>query len=433
MVILKFVWLIYIIQLLSYSLISPLISDHEVGLLILIIMHSIFVFLYLLKFNKKIRFIFWGGFVGRIAVMMIDIYLRNYVSIPHSGADTERFLRRASLISDSFQTIIESQYEFFIKVVAVLFRITSNERIIFQYTNVLLGFTIVYLMYLILNTLNINKKSILITTTITAFFPHSLFFSGILLREIPTTFFVIASLYFLVKWYDKNRDINFYLSVLMILISALFHSGVIGLLLGHIFIYLFYQPSTKQLNFTFRTVGFFVIISIFLMWFFGVYDWNSLAIFRKLNIDSFQDVLETSASRRGGSAYLIGLSINNFWQFLIYTPIFILYFISSPLPFNWRGINDIFSFMLDGIFYLGMSIYILFNLRKVRINHKSLAIILLVSLLGALVIFGVGVQNAGTALRHRHKLFHVFLLIFTLMRDKKIENLDSDENSITIL
>ena len=158
MVILKFVWLIYIIQLLSYSLISPLISDHEVGLLILIIMHSIFVFLYLLKFNKKIRFIFWGGFVGRIAVMMIDIYLRNYVSIPHSGADTERFLRRASLISDCFQTIIESQYEFFIKVIAVLFRITSNERIIFQYTNVLLGFTIVYLMYLILNTLNINKK-----------------------------------------------------------------------------------------------------------------------------------------------------------------------------------------------------------------------------------------------------------------------------------
>ena len=353
----------------------------------------------------------------RFLIMMIDIYMRGVIIIPHSGADTEGFLRRALEILGNIEMIIQSKYEFFIKVVGVLFTITENERVIIQYFNVLLGFTAIYLMYLIFKKLNISKKNMMIGMFVVTFFPHSVFFSGILLREMLSTFFVVSAMYFLVTWYKNNTAHNFVLSIVMVLISALFHSGVIGLLLIHIFILIFYKADTKKLIFSFKSVGMFFAISVFLVSFFGYYEWYELAIFRKLNIDSLEDVFDASASRSGGSAYLSGLSINNIFQFFVYGPIFMIYFISSPLPIDWRGINDVMSFLLDGIYYFGTSVYILFNYKNTPTNRRVLILILIIGLFGALFIFSTGVQNSGTALRHRHKLFFVFTLIFILVKE----------------
>src|SRR5699024_6391320 len=152
----------------------------------------------------------------------------------------------------SFNTIYKSSYEFFIKLLAIIFRITANERIIAQYTNVLLGFTVVYLIYLILNKLKLDYKNKKIGIIIAAFFPHSLFFSGILLREMASTFFVVSAIYFLVKWYVDLSQKDFYLSIIMIFISSLFHSGVIGLLLAHLFVYVFYDNKSKKIKFSYK-------------------------------------------------------------------------------------------------------------------------------------------------------------------------------------
>lgn len=415
----RYVWSFFLLEILIYALLKPFISDHEVGLLILIALNIVAVLVFITKFQGVFRFLFFIGFTIRFFIMMIDIYMRGIISIPHSGADTEGFLRRASEISGNFEMIIQSKYEFFIKVVSILFTITENERIIIQYLNVLLGFTAIYLMYLILKKINISRKNMMVGMFIVTFFPHSVFFSGILLREMLSTFFVVSSLYFLVKWYKNNSPHNFVLSMAMILISALFHSGVIGLLLMHIFILIFYKSRTKKLLFSFKSVGMFLIISVFLVSFFGYYEWYELAIFRKLNIESIEDVFDASASRAGGSAYLVGLSINNVFQFLIYGPIFMFYFISSPLPINWRGLNDVMSFSLDGIYYLGTSLYIIFNYKKIPTNKRVLILILIIGLFGALFIFSTGVQNSGTALRHRHKLFFVFTLILIFIKEYK--------------
>lgn len=400
-------------------IIKPLIYNHEVGILVLITINIMLVFLFMIKFNKKLRIIFYGSLSARLIIMLVDIYLRDYIPIPHSGADTENFLSRAIEISESFQAIVESNHEFFIKSVATLFRITANERLIAQYTNVLLGFTVVYLICLILNMLEVNLKNKQIGLLFASFFPTTLFFSGILLREMVSTFFVVATIYFLIKWYLNTKALYFYMSILMILIGALFHSGVVVFLLAHLFILLFYNRKSNELEFSFGTVISFALISLFAIWFFGIYEWTNLAIFRKLQIENVQDVLGASQSRSGGSAYLIGLSINSIYELIIYTPIFVIFFVSSPLPINWRGFYDIFSFLFDGLIYLLMSVYIIFNIKSKEFNYKSLSIILSVGLLGVLIIFGIGVQNAGTAVRHRHKVFHVFLILCILIKDKK--------------
>lgn len=406
-------------QLLLYSLISPLFNNHSVSLLILIGLHFVIVTLFVGRFNKKIRLILYSSFISRFLIMLIDIYMKGIINIPHSGADTEKFYSWALSLSGSLSDIISSSHELYVKMIAIVFTIVTEERIIIQYINVLLGFTVVYLVYLILSMLKINKNNILIGTSIAAFFPHSLIFSGIMLREMLSTIFVIAGVYYLVKWYMKMKKIDFFLSIIMILISSLFHSGVIGFLIAHVFITLFYNNTDNNFNFTSKTILYFIVLVLFLGWFFGVYDWNNLSIFRKLNISNIEEVYDSTANSAGGSAYLTSLSITNIFEMILYAPLYILFFISSPLPFDWRSISDIISFFMDGIIYLSMSIYILKNINLEDKKDKYLAIILSIGLIGTLFIFGIGVQNSGTAMRHRQKIFPVFVIIITMIKNCK--------------
>ena len=59
-----------------------------------------------------------------------------------------------------------------------------------------------------------------------------------------------------------------------------------------------------------------------------------------------------------------------------------------------------------------------FSLRSLG-KRKSLCIALFLALIGALIVFGVGVSNAGTAMRHRQKLIPVFLILLATTMDTK--------------
>ncbi|ART78202.1 hypothetical protein B4U37_20090 [Sutcliffiella horikoshii] len=414
----KFIWFFFILQILGYSLIKPFINQHDLALLLLVSSNAILVLFFIGKFNSTLRNLFFIGFVSRFSVMLIDIYMRGIIIIPHSGEDTERFYQNAINISGHGSKILDSNYEIFIKLAAFIFTITESERIIIQYSNVLLGFTTVYIVYIILKMIEIRWENKIIGILILLIFPHAIFFSGIFLREMVSAFFVVCSIFYIVYWFHTQSKNAFLLSILMVLASALFHSGTIGLLAMHAFIMIFYKNS--KLVFQLRSVLLFVIMSIFLVWFFGVYDWSSLPIFRKLQIKDIQDVYDEISTVRGSSAYLTELSINNIFQMILYGPIYIFYFISSPLPIDWRGFNDIISFMLDGILYLSASVYIFINFKKIPKKNQTLIIILLVGLLTTVFIFSIGVQNAGTALRHRHKVFYLLIIIFIMIKDFKL-------------
>src|SRR5699024_7916014 len=125
----------------------------------------------------------------------------------------------------SFEEIVQSSHEPFVKIMAIIFTLTSEERIIIQYTNVLFGFSVVFVIYLIFNLLEIEDKYIYYGTIAVTFFINSVIFSSILLREIIPTFFLVLGIYYLVKWYVNYKKTDFYLSIMMVLVGALFHSG----------------------------------------------------------------------------------------------------------------------------------------------------------------------------------------------------------------
>ncbi|MHC0552857.1 hypothetical protein [Salinicoccus sp. CNSTN-B1] len=114
---------------------------------------------------------------------------------------------------------------------------------------------------------------------------------------------------------------------------------------------------------------------------------------------------------------MTGLEINNIFQLIVFSPIKIIYFIASPMPWSVRNFSDLISFFLDALFYVFALIVFIRNIDVVK-RRPILAIVLL-GIAAGWLIFGLGISNAGTALRHRFKLFYLIIIAFALIGSKK--------------
>lgn len=217
-----------------------------------------------------------------------------------------------------------------------------------------------------------------------------------------------------------NSPVEAVIAVLLLLMASSFHAGVIGLLAGYTFLYMFYSPKSKAFTFRPRTVSAFLLMMLASMVVYLQFGHVFLAKFQ--TVEDIAGIYGVASSSRGGSAYLTSLKINSIWQLFVYAPIKMIYFLVVPLPHHWRGFNDVVAFMLDGVVYL---YFLLFLIKQRRvITRTPLAIGLTIALLGAIFVFGVGISNAGTALRHRQKIYPIFLVLLALVKDQSTSSLD---------
>jgi 4-amino-4-deoxy-L-arabinose transferase-like glycosyltransferase len=360
--------------------------------------------------------IYLGAFFARVSAMFWDLYANHIFSLPGSGGDSVGFYNTAVRISSDLGLLAESAYGgYYSKLNGLLFYFVGPYQILGQYLNVLLGLSIVFIIYRILSLLSINQKEKKLILILAAFFPNSIVMSAIFLRETIITFFVCVSLYMFIKWFKTDKYSFMLLSFAMLGVGCVFHSGVVGIALGYSFAFLFYKNNQKSLRFSLKSVtSFLVILAVFSLAFTVFYD----TIFAKFgSLEDVNDIYRIgTSSGRGGSAYLRGLTINNPLELAAYGPVKSFYFLASPLPMDWRGITDIFTFFTDSLLYTGVIAYLIINRKKLD-NRRILTILLVMMIMGASTIFGIGVSNAGTALRHRQKLIPVFLVLLAIMVD----------------
>lgn len=382
-----------------------------------VFVHAFLVLLVLGTLPLKINYIFIWAFLARLLFMFWDFYAQNIFILPNSGADTEVFYHNAVKISTNLSNLnIPVRGGIYSKILGFIFYIIGPQRLFAQYLNVLFGLWVVFLVYKILILLNINSRIIILILLIAAFFPNSMIMSAILLREIIPTFFVTWSLLFFILWYKHGRYINIIFSLVMLGIASIFHSGVIGMFFGYSFMYLFYKRNLNSFRFSSNTLVTFVIIAG--LTYLATVQFSD-ALFYKFNkVEEIGDIYKTANSRHGKSAYLTGMTINNPVQFVIYGPVKAFYFLTSPLPMNWRGSIDIFTFVFDSMLYFWVVFYFLKN-RKIFRAKKPLITGIILIIIGVALIFGAGVSNAGTAVRHRQKILPVFLVLAAVMMDEK--------------
>src|SRR5699024_6112121 len=91
------------------------------------------------------------------------------------------------------------------KVLGIIYFLGPSDRILGQYINVLLGFTVIILVWKILTELRLDKKVKIISLIIMTLFPSGIIFSSIFLRESLISLFVTLSFYNFVKWYKTNK------------------------------------------------------------------------------------------------------------------------------------------------------------------------------------------------------------------------------------
>src|SRR5699024_2986544 len=130
-----------------------------------------------------------------------------------------------------------------------------------------------------------------------------------------------------------------------------FHSGLVGISFGYVFAFLFYDEKRKKFKFNLRSITvFLIIITIFI---FSYLTFGELIFVKFQNIENIDDIVQVANPIGiGGSAYLDNLIINNIFDFILYSPIKAFYFIFSPVIIEWRGLNDLLSFLTDTILYL---------------------------------------------------------------------------------
>ena len=85
-----------------------------------------------------------------------------------------------------------------------------------------------------------------------------------------------------------------------------------------------------------------------------------------------------------------------------------VYFIFSPFPWDVSKPRHLIG-VLDSFLYM-ILVYFIFRNRKVIWNDPALRIILIV-LIAYIIIYGVGVSNFGSSIRHRSKFAIELILL----------------------
>lgn len=408
-------WLFLMIEILLFYIIKPLTSNPEFFATLIIAFNIPIVLFIFIRYTKEAFLLLFIGFFLRLALMYWDIYAFDIFLLPHSGEDSIGFYESALQISQDTSLLNSDIYGgLYSKILGIVLFFGPTSRILLQYINVLLGMFTIILVYNMMTQLKIQLKTKKVMLLIMILFPTSLILSSILLREALITFLITLSFSFFLQWIFKGNIKYVILATSLVVIGALFHSGVISVLVGYIFMLLFYRPATQKFQASRNTVIVFsaLLMSMFYLTSVGAENIPFLSKYTHA-LETTDNLYELTTGGRGGSLYLQGLEINNPTQLILYSPLKMFYFITSPLPFDWRGIIDLFTFMSDGLIYGVLIIYPVLNYRKM-IKGDPVTISLFIALIIVIFTFGIALNNAGTALRHRNKLFYLIILLFSL-------------------
>ncbi|HWJ77144.1 MAG TPA: hypothetical protein VNR61_03590 [Niallia sp.] len=391
------------------------VENNELIGLIIILVNCIGVFTVLFftfKNDKNIFILFISSFCIRIFLLFWDLYSKSIFVLPGSGRDSEMF--HGVGLSYPNISFDENPYGFF---VGLIYYFTLDQRIVAQYVNLLFSMSTIIISLKIMEDLNISYKIRLLMLIIISFIPNYLISSILLLRESIMIFLLAASLYCFIKWWKENNLFNFLISIVLVLFASVFHSGVISNAAVYILVFLLMNNKERKINFNIKTL---VALTIFTTSLMILMNSNSNIFLSKFgNVEDINDITRrTSLAEEGGSAYQVGGEVNSFSDLLINSPIRIFYFIVSPLPWDWRGLNDIIAFLFSALFYFITYIYSIKALNlTTRVENKSLIIVgLLLAFFGAF-IFAWGVSNAGTAIRHRDKFIVNYLILLAISLD----------------
>lgn len=384
---------------------KPLNEMIEVPVIVLFIFfESFFIFLDI-KMNPRLYYVripLMIGYVWRLFFLFYNSYGEEIFKLPNGRGDCLMYYANAVSYAEKGIAMRGGIYP---QVMGEIFKIVGNSKLYGQYLMLLCAMVSLVMFVYTLHELNVKKSVSYSLVAIIAILPNFAMLSVFFTREALVTMFASIAIYFVVVWMTKGKMIYFLCSFVATLCGSVMHMGIIGIIGGCIILLLFFD--TRRQRFRLKTSN--VLPTIFLITVF-LFLFNNYreVFFQKIsNLTSISDIANTRTE--GGSTYgmYVGDS-SSIGNIILYTIPRICYFLFSPFPWQWRGISDIVAFAFDGMFYL---ITLCFSIREMfnkKNTNRYLIWGLFVVCICCSFIFGWGVSNSGTAMRHRTKLIICF-------------------------
>lgn len=371
------------------------------------ILGVIFVFC-LLSCGRKLLF---PMLVGLALRAMASLYHRFVAPLPQGAGDAVGFEQSAWAWAQSGcgnlgeHLNIGSSYVHS-WLVGNIYACAGRSPLAFQMINVAMGMLTVYLIARIARELW-DKEAMIRAAWVASLFPFFIIFSAITLREVWFTAFFLFAILCIVRWVKGWKVWNLVAAVAALLVAAIFHGSAIFALVGMLLIIALWglRELLRATQTAYVKAG--KVVGAFLLMVSAVVGFTLFGDMRFSSIGEVGQVLEraetldeSAAAARGGSAYPGYLVPSNDLHAIILTPVRMFYVLFGPPPWEIRSPIHIIG-MFDGLLYFAMAFLLQRYWRDwwARPEHRLLLVVFIV----VSVILAWGVNNFGTATRHRAK------------------------------
>ena len=372
-----------------------------------------------------------------LVVRLIFLFVNNHIFyLPDGDMDAKSFERFAWVMSqDNFYKNLNNNSRpsayFYSFLLSIPYSLFGRSILLVQSLSILVGIGSVFLGWLVAKKLWDNSTAIKVAWSI-ALFPTLVSYSVLTMREVYISFFLLLAMYGIVNWVRFNNYKSLFLIFIGFVGATFFHgASIIGLF---VFIGVAILDSFKK---TFKSlltlhINLQILITIFLFSFIlGFYFTNkiSLPYIQTFSISSNPSFLKETINLKvkGDAAYPEWTKIDSNIELFYKIPIRSVYFLFSPFPWDVKKKSHVVG-VLDSFLYM-ILVYLIFCNRKAIWKDPALRIILII-LLAYIIVYGVGVGNFGSGIRHRSKFAIELILLaapliprFIFLNKKKIKKI----------
>ena len=300
------------------------------------------------------------SYLLRCAFLFFDFYGSSLFTLPHSGVDTENFYNAGLLYMKTNNIWNENFFGgTYSKFIGIILKAIGDNKLFIQYINVILAILTIFLLNRILEILSIEHKIERIMVMILCYLPNNIIISCLILRESLIICLAALCILYYVKYMVYQQNNYLLISIISIMLSALFHSGMILILIAILIVEILKNKSKNLVINIVLITGTLLVLFIY-----------RDTIFRKFITQGEIILSNDSYSSEAGSGYLSSVYINSLSDIIKYGWLKAIYFIASPTVLYWRGFVDILSFVLDSLVYIILSIRIIFFKSKVPDEYK---------------------------------------------------------------
>lgn len=311
--------------------------------------------------------------------------------------------------------------QFYSKVVACIYYFFGIVMEIPVFVNIMVSLFADILFYKILSNADLSTKNTKVFFLLFMLLPWRNLQSLYMVREAIPTFFVVVVVFYIQKFLVCKKYRYLVQAVMFSLVAMLFHSGLVALVLVTMFMAVFFDADKGKLQLQRKNI----FRALFVLSMIGaavVVGGNSLFYkFQMVFGKGEAQIAVWSAAVMGGagSVYLQGFQYTSALDIVWQSPLRLVYFLFSPMPWDWRNLKDVFAFSFDAMVQIVAIGYVLRNLSNLSGGAKMMTKIVFIMYIFSALTFGAGTFDSGTAMRHRAKITSMIIICMAVVYDYK--------------